>query len=71
MLSAHRLPYFNLELMREESAERQRVSHKLQLCPEEYLPIVEGTIDDALRIYEQEKEPACVRLPCDGFHMIR
>lgn len=24
--------YFNPELMREESAERQRVSHKLQLC---------------------------------------
>ena len=32
--------YFNPELMREESVERQRVSHKLQLCPEEYLPIV-------------------------------
>ena len=31
--------YFNPELMREESAERQRVSHKLQLCPEEYLPM--------------------------------
>ena len=51
--------YFNPELMREESAERQRVSHKLQLCPEEYLPIVEGAIDGALRIHEQEKEP-CV-----------
>lgn len=38
----------------------QRVSHKLQLCPEEYLPIVEGAIDGALRIYEQEKEPVCV-----------
>ena len=48
--------YFNPELMREESAERQRVSHKLQLCPEEYLPIVEGAIDGALRIHEQEKE---------------
>ncbi len=47
--------YFNPELMREESAERQRVSHKLQLCPEEYLPIVEGAIDGALRIHEQEK----------------
>jgi hypothetical protein len=46
--------------MREESAERQRVSHKLQLCPEEYLPIVEGAIDGALRIHEQEKEHACV-----------
>ena len=52
--------YFNPELMREESTERQRVSHKLQLCPEEYLPIVEGAIDGALRIHEQEKEPACV-----------
>ena len=59
--------YFNPELMREESAERQRVSHKLQLCPEEYLPIpeeylpiVEGAIDGALRIHEQEKDPACV-----------
>ena len=52
--------YFNPELMREESAERQRVSHKLQLCPEEYLPIVEGAIDGALRIHEQEKVPACV-----------
>ena len=52
--------YFNPELMREESAERQRVSHKLQLCPEEYLPIVEGAIDGALRIHEQEKDHACV-----------
>ena len=60
MLSDHRLPYFNLELMREESTERQRVSHKLQLCPEEYLPIIEGTIDCDLRIYEQEKEPVCI-----------
>lgn len=56
--------YFNPELMREESAERQRVSHKLQLCPEEYLPIVEGAIDGALRIHEQEKEPVCVWLSC-------
>ena len=47
--------YFNPELLREESVERQRVSHKLQLCPEEYLPIVEGAIDGALRIHEQEK----------------
>ena len=52
--------YFNPEVMREESALRQRVSHKLQLCPEEYLPIVEGAIDGALRIHEQEKEPVCV-----------
>ena len=29
--------YFNPEVMREESAQRQRVSHKLKLCPEEFL----------------------------------
>ena len=34
--------YFNPEIMREESEQRQRVSHKLKLCPEEYLPIIEG-----------------------------
>ncbi len=50
----------DVKAAREESAERQRVSHKLQLCPEEYLPIVEGAIDGALRIHEQEKEHACV-----------
>ena len=33
---------------------------KRQLFPEEYLPIVEGAIDGALRIHEQEKEPVCV-----------
>ena len=32
--------YFNPEIMREESEQRQRVSHKLKLCPEEYLPII-------------------------------
>lgn len=37
--------YFNPEIMREESEQRQRVSHKLKLCPEEYLPIIEGAID--------------------------
>ena len=42
--------YFNPEVMREESAQRQRVSHKLKLCPEEYLPIIEGAIDSAIQI---------------------
>lgn len=27
--------YFNPEIMREESAQRQRISHKLKLCPEQ------------------------------------
>ena len=52
--------YFNPELMREESVERQRVSHKPQLCPEEYLPIVEGAIDGALRIHQQKKKTVCL-----------
>lgn len=39
--------YFNPEIMREESAQRQRISHKLKLCPEQYLPIIEGAIDGA------------------------
>jgi len=36
--------------MREESAQRQRVSQKLKLCPEEYLPIIEGAIDSAIQL---------------------
>ena len=40
--------YFNPEIMREESAQRQRVSHKLKLCPEEFLPVIEGAIDGAI-----------------------
>lgn len=47
--------YFNPEIMREESEQRQRVSHKLKLCPEEYLPIIEGAIDSAIQL-EKPKE---------------
>ena len=46
--------YFNPEVMREESKLRQRVSHKLALCPEQYLPIIEGAIDSAIRLKETE-----------------
>ena len=42
--------YFNPEVMQEESAQRQRISHKLKLCPEEYLPIIEDAIDSAIQI---------------------
>ena len=42
--------YLNPEIMREESERRQRISHKLKLCPEEYLPIIEGAIDSAIQI---------------------
>ena len=57
--------YFNPEIMREESEQRQRVSHKLKLCPEEYLPIIEGAIDGALKMEHtaKQKEDAQSRPP--------
>jgi hypothetical protein len=48
--------YFNPEIMREESEQRQRVSHKLKLCPEEFLPIIEGAIDGAIQIQQKNDE---------------
>ena len=48
--------YFNPEIMREESAQRQRISHKLKLCPEQYLPILEGAIDGAIQINNPKKK---------------
>ena len=48
--------YFNPEVMREESAQRQRISHKLKLCPEQYLTIIEGALDGALRIEHSADE---------------
>lgn len=35
---------------------RQRTSHKLQLCPEKYLPIVEGVIDGAIKLKDADDE---------------
>lgn len=54
-----RLPaerYFNPSLIREDSELRQRIAHKLQLCPERYLPVIEGSIDGALKIKESTDE---------------
>lgn len=48
--------YFNPEIMREESTQRQRISHKLKLCPEQYLPIIEGAIDGAIQINNPKKK---------------
>lgn len=48
--------YFNPEIMREESAQRQRISHKLKLCPEQYLLIIEGAIDGAIQINNPKKK---------------
>ena len=52
-----RLPaerYFNPGLIRGDSEQRQRTNHKLQLCPEKYLPIIEATIDGAIKMDERE-----------------
>ena len=46
--------YFNPTIMRGESEFRQRVSHKLKLCPEQYLPVIEGAIDSAIKLGETE-----------------
>ena len=48
--------YFNPEIMREESAQRQRISHKLKLCPEQYLTVIEGTLDGALQTEKSADE---------------
>lgn len=39
----------------QNSEQRQRVNHKLSLCNEIFLPIIEGAIDGALKIQEKEK----------------
>ena len=48
--------YFNPEVIRGDSEQRQRVSHKLKLCPEEFLPIIEGAIDGAIQIQQKNDE---------------
>ena len=55
--------HLNPEIMREESEQRKRVSHKLKLCPEEYLPIIEVAIDGALKMEQtakQKEDARCV-----------
>ena len=44
--------YFNPNLVQENSEVRRRVRHKMQLCPEKYLPIVEATLDGAINMKE-------------------
>lgn len=48
--------YFNPEIMRAESAQRQRISHKLKLCPEQYLTVIEGALDGALKAKDAADE---------------
>ena len=40
--------YFNRPVAGGESDQRQRVSQKGKLCPEEYWPIIEGALDRAI-----------------------
>ena len=42
--------------MREESIQRQRISHKLKLCPEQYLTVIEGALDGALKTEKSADE---------------
>ncbi len=44
--------YFNPSLIEEISEQRRRIKHKLQLCPEKYLSIIEATIDGAIKSEE-------------------
>ena len=62
--------YFNPEIMREESTQRQRVSHKMKLCPEEYLPIIEGAIDGAMKLKQTEDTWACPPFAFILFHIL-
>lgn len=47
--------YFSPDSQANESPQRQRISHKLQLCPDAYLPIIEGAIDGAIKTGESGK----------------
>ena len=56
LISICKLPvdkYFYPETVAEQdSAARERAAIKFRLCPEKYLPIVEGTIDAAIKLNE-------------------
>ena len=47
--------YFNPELVIGTSKRQERISHKLKLCPEEYLGIVEATLDGVLTLDAREE----------------
>ena len=52
---------FNPVVMREESAQRQHISHKLKLCPEQYLTVIEGALDGVLKTEKSADETVGVR----------
>lgn len=45
--------FFSMDNEREDK-ERERVAHKLELCPKGYLPIIEAAIDAAIGIERAE-----------------
>ncbi|MFR9152864.1 MAG: hypothetical protein ACLVLD_25910 [Hungatella sp.] len=48
--------YFFPKAGEQDDPERQRAAHKLSLCPQQYLPIIEGAIDGAIGIEEAEDD---------------
>ncbi|WP_304431428.1 helix-turn-helix domain-containing protein [Acutalibacter muris] len=40
--------YFNQLTTGEEHDQRQRISRKVMMCPEEHLPVIEGALDGAI-----------------------
>ena len=38
-----------------DSEQRQRVRHKPSICGEEFLPIIEGALDGALHMQEEQE----------------
>lgn len=48
--------YFFEQEEGQPSEQRRRVSQKLTLCSEEFLPVVEGALDGALKVQEGRAE---------------
>ena len=48
--------YFHPEVEEQPSAARERAALKLSICPEKYLPVVEGTLDAANKLDESAEE---------------
>lgn len=44
--------YFFPNAENEGSEHRRRTNHKLKLCPEQYLPVIEGALDGAIKSEE-------------------
>ena len=49
-LPAEQYFYPELSAQKDKSDIRQRVEQKLELCPEKFMPIIEGVIDGAMKM---------------------